>query len=143
MAANTKTESGTADSHGRLEFASCAHHILDYIGQPGPREKVTYWANEIRVRGLRRGVPLAHRGIVLARRRSVNRVEHAVDAVVGLGHVVEKRQPIALSELKRIVRLWVDVHADHFEPCLVVAHRCSTSTTEQVEQPRTRFNWLP
>jgi hypothetical protein len=41
---------------------------------------------------------------------------------------------MSLDELKRVVRLWLDIHPNHIEASLVVAHGCATSPAEQVEE---------
>src|SRR5437660_804150 len=38
-------------------------------------------------------------------------------------------------ELERIVRLRLDVYADHVEACAAVAHRRAASAAEEIEQP--------
>ena len=46
------------------------------------------------------------------------------------------RQRVGLVELERVVRLRIDVHADHLEPGPVVAHGRAAGAAEQVEQSR-------
>lgn len=40
---------------------------------------------------------------------------------------------ICLNQLKRIVPLRFDVHANNIEPCLVIAHSCATGLAEQIK----------
>ena len=44
----------------------------------------------------------------------------------------EVLERIALVELERVVRLRVDVHANHLEPGPVVTHRSATSAAEEI-----------
>ncbi len=48
----------------------------------------------------------------------------------------EELERVALVELEGVVRLWLDVDADHVEARTVVAHACAASPAEQVQQPR-------
>ena len=48
--------------------------------------------------------------------------------------IIEIFQRIPLVELKWIVRLRLDIYADHFKSSSVIAHRSTTSTAEQVKQ---------
>jgi hypothetical protein len=41
---------------------------------------------------------------------------------------------VHLNEREWIVRLWLDVETNDIEPSLMVAHRCSTTTAEEIEQ---------
>src|SRR5580765_3426793 len=47
-----------------------------------------------------------------------------------------QRESVLLCELERVVRLRLDVDADHVEPGAVVAHGRAAGAAEQVEQPR-------
>jgi hypothetical protein len=63
-----------------------------------------------------------------------------VDRVVGFDpfpftfdELGENEQSLALVKRERIPRLRLDVHAHHFEPRPVVAHRTSSRSTKQIE----------
>jgi hypothetical protein len=49
---------------------------------------------------------------------------------------VENDECVGSDELKRVVRLRLDIDADHIEPGPVVAHRRSAGAAEQVKQTR-------
>jgi hypothetical protein len=57
----------------------------------------------------------------------------------------EPRERITLVELEGVVRLRLEVDADHLEPGAVIANRAAASATEEVKDPHALAlrSWLP
>jgi hypothetical protein len=64
----------------------------------------------------------------LARRRSPDEIK--------LGQLNRRPGRVALDKLEGVIRLRLDIDADHIEARAVQAHRCAATTTEQIERQR-------
>ncbi len=65
----------------------------------------------------------------LAWRACVDRIE-VESLLVGMQEI----KNIGLNKRKGVVRLRLDVHANHVKTSAVIANSCTTSTTKQVKQ---------
>jgi hypothetical protein len=62
-------------------------------------------------------------------RRGVEAIERAEKFPIAGTQKVERIETV---EVKRIVRLRLDIHPDDLKPCPLVAHRGTAGTTEEV-----------